>query len=272
MLILTDDQRPDTIRWMPTVRKQLRAKGTRFPLTIAPTATCCPSRHHWPPGCSPTRRASGASARRTAGGGRSTTTATRTEPWPTALHARGYRTGLFGKYANGYAHNELGFRAGHIPPGWDTFLTFASASGAYYDYSLTDGSRYRWASEDYSTDVLGARVARFIRRTDAEQPLFVTFTPFAPHKPYRPARRHLYQLAHKLPSYHPPSVTEDVSDKPSFLSSRPRVPQQRIDRIRTRQQEQLLAVDEAVAGILSTRCGRPDGWTTPCWSSCRTTA
>jgi N-acetylglucosamine-6-sulfatase len=250
VLILTDDQRPDTLGRMPTVRRQLRAKGLRFSRTIAPTATCCPSR---------ASLATGLFAHETGvwgntppyGGWRSFyDNGNEDRTLAKALHARGYRTGLFGKYANGYAHNEAGFPAGHIPPGWDTFLTFADSTGSYYDYSLTDGSRYRWASNDYSTDVLGARAARFIRETAPEDPLFVMFTPYAPHKPYRPARRHLYQLAHKLPAYRPPSVTEDVSDKPSFLSSRPRVRQKTIDRIRTRQQEQLLSVDEAVARIL----------------------
>ena len=42
------------------------------------------------------------------------------------------------------------------------------------------------------------------------QPLFLVFTPFAPHKPYRPARRHLHDFAGKLPTYRPPSVTENV--------------------------------------------------------------
>ena len=250
VLILTDDQRPDTLGRMPTVRRQLRDKGLRFSRTIAPTATCCPSR---------ASLATGLFAHETGvwgntpphGGWRSFyDNGNEDRTLARALHTRGYRTGLFGKYANGYGHNELGYRAGHVPPGWDTFLTFATSSGAYYDFTLADGSRYRWKSDHYSTDVLGARAAQFIRGTGAEQPLFVMFTPFAPHKPYRPARRHLYQLAHKLPAYHPPSVTEDVSDKPPFLSSRPRVKQTTINRIRTRQQEQLLSVDEAVAGIL----------------------
>ncbi len=250
VLILTDDQRPDTISRMPTVRKQLRAQGVRYPRTVTPTATCCPSR---------SSLATGLFAHETGvwgntpphGGWRAFhDNGNENRTLAKALHDRGYRTGLFGKYANGYAQNELGFRSGHVPPGWDTFLTFATATGSYYDYRLTDGSRHRWASKDYSTDVLGARAARFVRRTDDDKPLFLMFTPYAPHKPYRPARRHLYTLAHKVPSYHPPSVTDDASDKPSFLSTRPRVDQKRIDRIRTRQQEQLLAVDEAVAGIL----------------------
>ena len=250
VLILTDDQRPDTIGRMPTVRKQLRAQGIRYPRTVTPTATCCPSR---------SSLATGLFAHETGvwgntpphGGWRAFhDNGNENRTLAKALHDRGYRTGLFGKYANGFAQNELGFRSGHVPPGWDTFLTFATATGSYYDYRLTDGSRHRWASKDYSTDVLGARAARFVRRTDDDKPLFLMFTPYAPHKPYRPARRHLYTLAHKVPSYHPPSVTDDASDKPSFLSTRPRVDQKRIDRIRTRQQEQLLAVDEAVAGIL----------------------
>ena len=154
---------------MPTVRKQLRAKGIRFARTIAPTATCCPSR---------SSMATGLFAHETGvwgntpphGGWRAFyDNGNEDRTLAKALHDRGYRTGLFGKYANGYAQNELGFRAGHVPPGWDTFLTFATATGTYYDYGLTDGSRHRWASEDYSTDVLGARAARFVRRTDCRQ-------------------------------------------------------------------------------------------------------
>ena len=44
VLVLTDDQRPDTVRWMPTVTRQIRDKGTRFTRVVASTPTCCPSR------------------------------------------------------------------------------------------------------------------------------------------------------------------------------------------------------------------------------------
>ena len=131
VLILTDDQRPDTLGRMPTVRRQLRDKGLRFSRTIAPTATCCPSR---------ASLATGLFAHETGvwgntpphGGWRSFyDNGNEDRTLARALHTRGYRTGLFGKYANGYGHNELGFPAGHVPPGWDTFLTFATSSGAY---------------------------------------------------------------------------------------------------------------------------------------------
>ena len=250
VVILTDDQRADTLGYMPTVQRELRRKGVRFVRALAPTATCCPSR---------ASLATGLFAHETGVWGN-------TPPhggWFTfyengmedrtlakALQDKGYRTGLFGKYANGYAQNVAGYKAGHRPPGWDTFLTFADSTGGYYGYRLTDGSRHGLGAEDYSTDVLGARAARFIRRTDADQPLFVMYTPFGPHKPYKPARRHYDTLSDDMPSYRPPSVREDVRDKPAFLSGRPRVAQRSIDWIRERQQEQLLSVDDAVARIL----------------------
>ena len=102
VLILTDDQRPDTIGRMPTVRKQLRAKGIRFARTIAPTATCCPSR---------SSIATGLFAHETGvwgntpphGGWRAFyDNGNEDRTLAKALHDRGYRTGLFGKYANGY--------------------------------------------------------------------------------------------------------------------------------------------------------------------------
>jgi len=250
VLLMTDDQRPDTVGRMRTVRQHIRDKGVRFARTVAPTATCCPSR---------ASIATGLFAHDTGvwgntppyGGWRSFyENGNEERTLAKALDDAGYTTGLFGKYANGYAQSPLGFKAGHVPVGWDTFLTFADTTGAYYDYRLTDGSRHRRRDSDYSTDVLGARAARFVRETPAAEPLFLTFTPFGPHKPYRPARRHRYQLAGKLPSYQPPSVTERVQDKPEFLRDRPRVPQHAIDYIRARQQEQLMAVDEAVARIL----------------------
>ena len=256
VLVLTDDQRPDTVRGMATVLRRLRDRGTRYTRVVASTPTCCPSRASIVTGHY--ARETGVYGNTAPDGGWRTFLANGNEQHTlaTALQAQGYRTGLVGKYFNGYAQNDDGAAAGHRPPGWDLFLTFATETGAYLDYTLTDGSVLGSHVEDYSTDVLGARAARFVRRTPADQPLFLMFTPFAPHKPYRPPRRHRGTL--DLPSYRPDSVTHSVRDKPPFLRDRPRVPQRAIDAIRTRQQEMLLAVDEAVAGVLRSlrRSGR----------------
>ena len=44
VLIVTDDQRADTLRWMPVVRRQLVGRGVTFTNAMVPTSTCCPSR------------------------------------------------------------------------------------------------------------------------------------------------------------------------------------------------------------------------------------
>jgi N-acetylglucosamine-6-sulfatase len=251
VLIVTDDQRPDTLHRMRAVQEHLRDRGTRFSRTVAPTPTCCPSRASVLTGL--LSRRTGVYGNTPPDGGWRTffDNGHEDRTLATALQARGYRTGLVGKYLNGFAQNELGGKAGHRPPGWDVFLTFVRRTGAYYDYALTDGTHFGSDAADYSTDVLGARAAQFIRRTEAKQPLFLVFTPFAPHKPYRPAPRHLHDFAGELPSYRPPSVTENVADKPPFLRDRPRVKQRAIDFVRTRQQEQLSSVDDAVAEIVN---------------------
>src|SRR5215203_4172325 len=251
VLIVTDDQRPDTVQHMPAVQRHIRDKGTRFSRTVAPTPTCCPSRSSLLTGL--LSRRTGVYGNSHPNGGWRTffDKGNEDRTLATALQARGYRTGLVGKYLNGFAQNELGGKGGHRPPGWDVFLTFVQQTGAYYDYALTDGTEFGSEPADYSTDVLAARAARFVRRTPEGQPLFLIFTPFAPHKPYRPAPRHRRDFADKLPSYRPASVTENVADKPPFLRDRPRVKQSVIDHVRTRQQEQLSSVDDAVGEIVS---------------------
>lgn len=250
VLIVTDDQRPDTMHHMPAVREQIRDKGTRFSRTVAPTPTCCPSRASLLTGRM--SRRTGVYGNTPPDGGWRTffDNGNEDRTLATALQERGYRTGLVGKYLNGFAQNELGGKGGRRPPGWDVFLTFVKRTGAYYDYSLTDGTHFGSDPADYSTDVLGDRAARFVTRTPDEQPLFLVFTPFAPHKPYRPAPRHRNDFAGRLPAYRPASVTENNADKPPFLRDRPRVKQGAIDFVREKQQEQLSSVDDAVGGII----------------------
>jgi arylsulfatase A-like enzyme len=234
---------------MPAVQRHLVERGTRFSRLVSPTPTCCPSRSSLLTGLA--ARHTGVYGNSFPHGGWRTFfhNGHESRTLATALQARGYRTGLVGKYLNGFAQSAQGQPAGHRPPGWDVFLTFVGRTGAYYDYTLSDGSTFGSGASDYSTDVLSERAARFVRNTDADQSLFLLFTPFAPHKPHRPAPRHRGDFA-DLPSYHPRSVTERVADKPPFLRDRPRTRQESIDRVRRRQQEQLSAVDDGVAELV----------------------
>ena len=44
VLILTDDQRFDTLSGMPNVKRLLAAQGTTYTRAMVPTSLCCPSR------------------------------------------------------------------------------------------------------------------------------------------------------------------------------------------------------------------------------------
>ena len=86
---------------------------------------------------------------------------------PVWLHAVGYRTGIFGKYLNGYAA-----LAPYQAPGWDEWHVFRSPG--YFNYHLIENGVdvvYGSAATDYSTDVLRDEVVRFIAQSTP--PFFV---------------------------------------------------------------------------------------------------
>jgi N-acetylglucosamine-6-sulfatase len=250
VVILTDDQRTDSLMAMPNVRRLLVDRGTRFSEAIIPTSLCCPSRS-----AILTGRYSHSTGVWDNGG--------RHGGWRTfhrlglegstvafALDAEGYRTALVGKYLNGFGRWSP---PGYTPPGWDRFEGFVlpSRSGAYYDYNIGRSMQYGAASSDYSTDVLAARAVDFIWSTPGSRSLFLYFAPFAPHNPYSPAPRDLGSLQGALPTYRPASLSASVADKPAWVQARVPADPDRVDWIRERQGESLMAVDDAVGAIVA---------------------
>ena len=248
VLILTDDMRVDMLWAMPTVQSELVAKGIEFTNGYVSNPLCCPS------------RASILTGRYSHGNGVYTNHPK--QPYggfpafrdrstvATWLHAGGYRTGLFGKYLNGYSGT-------YVPPGWDKwFVTYDN--GAFYDYTASaDGVLRTFGSDpaDYGTDVLARRVTDFIRSTDPARPLFAYFAPHAPHGPATPAPGDEKAFS-DLPRWRPPSYDEaNVSDKPAYIQKRDLLAETYaagVDRFRLSQYRSLLAVDRAVSEILDT--------------------
>ena len=249
VVIITDDQRWDTLPYMPIVTERLAGRGVTFNNAFVTNPLCCPSRVGFLTGQYSHRNGVWNNDEPYGGfhsfTGDGATIATR-------LASEGYRTGLIGKYLNQYW--ETG--GTYVPPGWDVWESYATEVG-YYDYTLTFDARtfesHGNASSDYATDVLAADAASFIRDTSAQDPLLLWFTPPAPHEPFLPAPRHAGTFEF-IPPWRPPSFDErDVSDKPPYVSSKPRLGSAGIeatDDRRQRQLESLLAVDEAVGGIL----------------------
>ena len=245
LLIVTDDQRWDTLWSMPEVERSLVERGVTFSESFTTSSLCCPSRASILTGQYP--HSTGVYRQALPYGGfksfdDSTTIAT-------ALHDGGYRTGFFGKYLDSYQSDAL---AGYVPPGWDRWVAFVHAE--YRDYGLTiDGTVHRYGAEveDYSTDVLAAQTEDFIRGSDG--PVFAVYAPPAPHHPATPAAQDADLFA-DLPPWRPPSFNEpDVSDKPAYVRAMVPLGPDRtayLDALRLDQYRSLQAVDRAVGRLL----------------------
>jgi N-acetylglucosamine-6-sulfatase len=246
ILIVTDDQRWDTVSYMPTVQSKLVARGITFANGFVTNPLCCPSRASILTG-SYSHRTRVYRNRDLLGGFASFRDESTLATW---LDAAGYATALIGKYLNGYPGS-------YVPPGWDRWV--ALRPSGYYRYGFDrDGEDFPLTDRaTYSTDFLAQEAVSFI--STARGPFFLYFAPYGPHPPAIPAARHSSAFA-DLPPWRPPSYNErDVADKPPWVRAVPRwdaARRQSVDTFRRNQLQSLLAVDEAVASILQALAAR----------------
>ena len=119
ILILTDDQRFDTLKVMPEVRRLLVERGMTLRRAIITNPLCCPSRATILTGRY--SHTTGVYTNSPLFGGWSTFQASESSTIATALHDAGYRTALVGKYMNGYNGETVS-----VPPGWDRWFALVS--------------------------------------------------------------------------------------------------------------------------------------------------
>ena len=120
VLILTDDQRWDTLWAMPTVTSELADRGITFVNGYVSNPLCCPSRASILTGqYSHSNGVYTNHGQEPLGGFRAFDDGSTVATW---LDDAGYRTAMLGKYLNGYAGS-------YVPPGWDRwFATFGTAA------------------------------------------------------------------------------------------------------------------------------------------------
>ena len=252
IVVLTDDQRAGTFDEMPWLGSQLARAGsgwTEFPNAFANTPLCCPAR---------ASLLTGLFSRHTGvldndDGHRFDASST----LATWLHDAGYRTGLVGKYLNRYPFGRLPF----IPPGWDRFVAKQNQVGAsvYRDFHAVDQGSPVFVRR-YATDWLAERAIGFVRTAPPTRPFFLLFAPSAPHPPWIPAARHRGEFA-GMAVEEPPTVVGALRGAPAWVRALP-FPSgaQRaiwVDDQR-RAAETLLAVDEAIHGIVTSLGDRLD--------------
>src|SRR5215208_6056573 len=191
VFILTDDMRKDDLKYMPKTRSALKDKGMTFENAFVSHALCCPSRATIMRGQyahnthvlsnNPTDSSS-----TTSGGWQAyKDNGNEADNVATRLHGLGYRTGLFGKYLNGYMDSTT-----DIPDGWDRWF---ATQGAYFDYDANDQGTIRHfgtKARSYQTDVIRRKTNTFISDSATQSsPFFAYVAPKAPHLPAIPAPR-----------------------------------------------------------------------------------
>jgi len=182
----------------------------------------------------------------------------------TWLKAQGYRTGLFGKYLNGY---PAALGETYIPPGWDHwFVNVGTANGGadfpYFNYRATikdqTGTQtlnFGSAAADYNTDRIGDRF--LVLADDAKAKNKPFFAYLAPHAPHAPA------VASPLDNpgdfacagvpQGPAFDEREIDDKPTFLRNRSLLDSTLIGKLNNRycmRVRSVLAVNRLIARLV----------------------
>jgi N-acetylglucosamine-6-sulfatase len=262
VLVVTDDQRWDTLGAMPRLTSLVAREGVTFENAFVPTPICCPSRASLLTG--QYAHGTGVLTNSPPLGGAPAFAGRDASTLATWLQGAGYRTALVGKYLNVY--RQLCPARGtecYTPPGWDEWHAFIRQR--YYDYWIAENGKprhYGSADGDYSTDVLRDKAVDFIR--SSRGPFFLYFAPHAPHREGvffpLPATRHA-GMFEGMSSWRPRSYDEsDILHKPAWVEHLPRadsiVGSGRTfgwftDLVREMQLESLQAVDEAIAALFA---------------------
>lgn len=257
IFILTDDA--DAMHgsdWhMPKMRQHLTEHGINFTQAVVNFPLCCPSRATILTGMCAHNTRTVTNAGNELGGFptfQAMQLANKTGPF--VLQQGGYRTGLFGKFLNGYRIYDYDI----VPPGFNRWFGIGNPLD-YIQWAVSDQGvtrKYGSNESDYSTDVIAEEAEKFIlQAADDSRPFFAYIAPYAPHPPYLPAVRHRGAFAGlKMPRS--PAFNESAASirkKTSFIRQMPPIPRAwdaAYDFIYQLRAESLLAVDDLVERLV----------------------
>lgn len=263
IVVMTDDQALDTMWAMPRTRRLIGDAGTTYENFFVSFPLCCPSRATFLTGQYAHNH--GVRNNHPPNGGYQALDSERTLPvW---LTRAGYRTGLVGKYLNGYG--EEGAET-EVPPGWSEWYGLpAKAKQRAYDFDLNENGEIVHYGEPgeagpYKTEVLEARATSFVERAAAgRRPFFLWVATNGPHRDSslpddaernpEPAARDRGAFDGRRAPRHASMAEADVTDKPREVRELPQLSaarKQRLDREYVSQLESLQSIDRLVARLV----------------------
>ena len=260
ILIITDDQRSDTMRYLPFTSSFF---GTVFENAFITNPTCCPSRTAIMTGTYSYTNGVWTNEARNGGWPQFQAHGWADRSVATVLQDGGYVTGLFGKFLNAWDDT--------IPSGWDRFAGHAAAGlhGAdspYYDYTLRheDGSYedFGHEPEDYSGDVLTEQAIAFMD-DEPYAPHFTYLSLNAPHSangstPPVPGPPEAATPVEPF-SFTPNFLEADISDKPAYIGGSEEEPRAYYRRWNEAYARSLMSVDRNVRGLVEAQMARDPG-------------
>lgn len=234
LIILTDDQRYDTLQYMPQTRQKIFDQGVTFDHGYITTPLCCPSRVSLLTG----KLAQNTKVRTN---GMVNTNRTFIEDF----QQNGYYTGLVGKYLN--------YWKGDARPEFDYWVSFFKGESPYSNPPLNVNGVWR-EHIGYITDILGTYSISFVEDAVAQRkPWVLLYAPIAPHEPAEPDIQDL-DLYPDLELHRPPSFNEEeVSDKPDWFDKKDLLTDDEIAKIDTFRKEQILtltSLDRAIGKLI----------------------
>lgn len=236
LIIITDDQRYDTMEFMPNTQELIFDQGVTFSKAYITTPYCCPSRSSILTGLYAHNH-----------GVLVNEDGLNYKTVVEDMHNNGYYTGLVGKYLNSWDGSER--------PEYDYWVSFWGGTvPSYYDPDLNVNGT--WSKHTgYITYLFKDHVIQFLdKAANQRKPFLLLFTPNAPHAPFTPAKEDtgLYQ---DLPPHRPENYNEeDNSDKPISISGKPLLTEEealQLDNIRRRQILTLTSLDRSIAEIMA---------------------
>ena len=233
LLIITDDQRIESMGPMRKTRAWFKRGGTEYANAFATTPLCCPSRASIFTG----RYAHNHLVRTNAD-------AAELAPRSTLayyLRQDGYQTAIVGKYLNSWTGQPSHFEQWH---------TFENRSGYKNVPFNSNGVIHR--VKRYSTDYLSSRARALVRGFESQdaKPWFMVVGTWAPHTPANAEKKYRRTKVGGWAG-NPAVFEEDRSDKPSFVQDKEAVFKGG-KKLRTRQLRTLKSVDDLVDRVFGT--------------------